>query len=242
MCGFSGEVRTDGAAADVAAVAAMADTMASRGPDGGGTWSQGRVALGHRRLKIIDLSERAAQPMVDPDLGLTIAFNGMIYNYPQLRAELEAAGHRFFSTSDTEVLLKAYAAWGDRFVERLAGMFAFCITERDTGRVLLGRDRLGIKPLYLSRGPGRLRFASTLPALLAGGGVDTSIDPVALQHYLTFHSVVPAPRTLLNGVRKLPPATTLAIEPDGREHETTYWAPSFTRNPDYAGMDASDWR
>ena len=242
MCGFSGEVRSDGRAADVGAVAAMAATMQRRGPDAGGSWSQRAVALAHRRLKIIDLTERAAQPMVDPDLGLTIAFNGMIYNYPALRAELEAAGYRFFSTSDTEVLLKAYAEWGDRFVERLAGMFAFCITERDSGRVLLGRDRLGIKPLYLSRTPGRLRFASTLPALLAGGGVDTSIDPVALQHYLTFHSVVPAPRTLLNGVRKLPPATTLALEPDGRERETTYWAPAFTRNPDYAGMDAGDWR
>ena len=242
MCGFSGELRNDGRPADVGAVAAMAATMERRGPDSGGSWSQRGVALAHRRLKIIDLSERAAQPMVDPDLGLTIAFNGMIYNYPELRRELEATGHRFFSTSDTEVLLKAYAAWGDRFVERLAGMFAFCITERDSGRVLLGRDRLGIKPLYLSRAPGRLRFASTLPALLAGGDVDTSIDPVALHHYLTFHSVVPAPRTLLNGVRKLSPATILAIEPDGRERETTYWAPSFTRNPDYAGMDAADWR
>ena len=216
--------------------------MARRGPDAEGAWAQGGVALAHRRLKIIDLTERAAQPMVDPDLGLTIAFNGMIYNYPQLRAELEAAGYRFFSSSDTEVLLKAYAAWGDRFVERLAGMFAFCITERDSGRVLLGRDRLGIKPLYLARRPGALRFASTLPALLAAGGIDTSIDPIALQHYLTFHSVVPAPRTLLNGVRKLPPATILAIESDGREHQTTYWEPSFTRNPDHAAMGHNDWR
>ena len=220
----------------------MAATMARRGPDAAGSWAQGPVALGHRRLKVIDLSERAAQPMVDPDLGLTIAFNGMIYNYPQLRVELERLGYRFFSTGDTEVVLKAYHAWGDRFVERLAGMFAFCITERDSGRVLLGRDRLGIKPLYLSRGRGRLRFASTLPALLAGGGVDTSIDPVALAHYLTFHSVVPAPRTLLNGVRKLPPATLLAVEPDGTERETIYWAPAFSRNPAHAGMSAEDWR
>ena len=147
MCGFSGEVRSDGAPADVAAAAAMAATMSRRGPDAAGSWAQGRVALAHRRLKIVDLSERAAQPMVDPDLGLTIAFNGMIYNYPQLRAELEQRGYRFFSTGDTEVVIKAYHAWGDRFVERLAGMFAFCITERDSGRVLLGRDRLGIKPL-----------------------------------------------------------------------------------------------
>ncbi|HVM18533.1 MAG TPA: N-acetylglutaminylglutamine amidotransferase [Egibacteraceae bacterium] len=242
MCGFSGEVRTDGGAADIAAVDTMAATMARRGPDAAGSWSQGRVALGHRRLKIIDLSDRAAQPMVDPHLGLTVAFNGMIYNYPQLRADLEHRGYQFFSTGDTEVILKAYHAWGDRFVDRLVGMFAFCITERDSGRVLLGRDRLGIKPLYLSRATGRLRFASTLPALLAAGDVDTSIDPVALQHYLTFHSVVPAPRTILNGIRKLPPATLLAIEPDGREHTTTYWSPTFERNPDHAGMSAEDWR
>src|SRR5688500_667562 len=141
MCGFSGEIRTDGRPADVGAVAAMGDTMARRGPDGAGAWSQGSVALAHRRLKVVDLSERAAQPMVDAELGLTIAFNGMIYNYPQLRAELEAAGYRFFSTGDTEVVLKGYHAWGERVVERLVGMFAFCITERDSGRTVLARDR-----------------------------------------------------------------------------------------------------
>ena len=220
----------------------MAQTMAPRGPDGSGTWSQGRVALGHRRLKIIDLSDRAAQPMVDPDLGLTIAFNGMIYNYPQLRAELDGLGYRFFSTSDTEVLLKAYHAWGEGFVQRLAGMFAFCIVERDSGRVVLGRDRLGIKPLYLSRQAGSLRFASTLPALLAGGGVDTSIDPIALQHYLTFHSVVPAPRTILQGVRKLEPATLLVLESDGTERRSTYWSPSFERSSEHEGWSPDDWR
>src|SRR5690606_31921426 len=153
-----------------------------------GVWSNGRIALGHRRLQIIDLSEAGAQPMVDPELGLTVAFNGCIYNYPELRAELQQAGYRFFSTSDTEVIAKAYRQWGDDFVDHLMGMFAICIVERDSGRVLLARDRLGIKPLYLTERPGRLRFASTLPALLAGGGVNTDIDPVALHHYLTFHS------------------------------------------------------
>ncbi len=215
--------------------------MGDRGPDGSGLWAQGPVALGHRRLKIIDLSERAAQPMVDPELGLAVAFNGCIYNHHELRRELEGAGYRFFSTSDTEVLLKAYHRWGDACVERLSGMFAFCMVERDSGRVLLARDRLGIKPLYLAEVDGVLRFASTLPALLAGGGVDTSIDPVALHHYLTFHSVVPAPRTILRGVRKLPPATTLAVEPDGRRHETTYWRAEFTRRPEHADWSPRDW-
>jgi asparagine synthase (glutamine-hydrolysing) len=240
MCGFAGEFapRHD---PDLGAVAAMTRTMTSRGPDAGGSWSQGGLALGHRRLAIIDLSSAGAQPMHDAELGLTVAFNGCIYNYPELRNELEGRGYRFFSHSDTEVLLKAYDAWGDRFVDRLQGMFAFAIGERDSGRLLLGRDRLGIKPLYLADVGGRLRFASTLPAILAGGGVDTRIDPVALHHYLTFHSVVPAPHTILRGITKLPPATLLAVEPDGTRTETTYWEPRFERHPDRVGWSAGDW-
>ena len=137
----------------------MADAMAPRGPDGAGVWSQGRVALGHRRLKIIDLTEAGAQPMVDSDLGLAIAWNGCIYNYKELRRELEDHGYRFFSHSDSEVLVKAYHRWGDDFVSHLKGMFAFAIAERESGRVLLGRDRLGIKPLYLTEDSHRVRFA-----------------------------------------------------------------------------------
>jgi asparagine synthase (glutamine-hydrolysing) len=238
MCGFAGELAPR---PDLAAVAAMTDTMGSRGPDAAGAWSQGQVAFGHRRLAIIDLSAAGAQPMHDAELGLTVAFNGCIYNYPELRNELMGKGHRFFSHSDTEVLLKAYREWGDRFVERLHGMFAFALTERDSGRLLLGRDRLGIKPLYLTDVGGRLRFASTLPALLAGGGVDTRIDPVALHHYLSFHSVVPAPHTILRGVRKLSPGTTLAIEPDGRRTETRFWEPRFERDPARADWSERDW-
>jgi asparagine synthase (glutamine-hydrolysing) len=241
MCGIAGEVRLDGARPDVAAVAAMADAMERRGPDATGTWAQGRVALGHRRLRIIDLSEHGAQPMVDAELGLSVCFNGCIYNYEALRQELIGHGYRFFSHSDTEVLIKAYHRWGDRFVERLHGMFAFALVERDTGRVLLGRDRLGIKPLYLSETPDRVRFASSLPALLAGGDVDTRIDPVALHHYLSFHSVVPPPLTILQGVQKVPPATLVALEPDGRRTEDVYWRPDFTRHADRAGWSARDW-
>lgn len=126
----------------------MGAIMEDRGLDGRGAWSNGLAALTLRRLKIIDLSERGTQPMVDSELGLSIVFNGCIYNYPDLRQHLEKKGYRFFSTSDTEVLLKAYHYWGNRFVEQLKGMFAFCIVERDTSRVVLGRDRLGIKLLY----------------------------------------------------------------------------------------------
>src|ERR1700742_5184195 len=147
----------------------MAETMTPRGPDAAGVWSQGRVALGHRRLKIIDLSEAGAQPMVDSELGLVVCWNGCIYNYKQLRRELSERGYRFFSHSDTEVLLKARHHWGDRFVDRLYGMFAFAIVERDSGRVLLGRDRLGIKPLYLTEDAHRGRVASTVAAPPGGG-------------------------------------------------------------------------
>jgi asparagine synthase (glutamine-hydrolysing) len=219
----------------------MAEAMAPRGPDAAGAWSQGRVALGHRRLKIIDLSEAGAQPMVDSDLGLAVAWNGCIYNYKDLRRELSEHGYRFFSHSDTEVLLKAYHHWGDRFVDRLFGMFAFAIVERDSGRVLLGRDRLGIKPLYITEDAKRIRFASSLPALVAGGGIDTRIDPVALHHYLTFHSVVPPPHTILRGVSKIPPATLIAIEPDGRRTTTTYWAPDFSRRDEHKDWSEKDW-
>jgi asparagine synthase (glutamine-hydrolysing) len=134
---------------------------------------------------------------------------------------LQAKGYRFFSEGDSEVILKAWHAWGPRAVERFRGMFAFAIWERDSRRVFLVRDRLGIKPLYLAETAGALRFASTLPALLAGGGIDTSIDQAALHNYLSLHAVVPAPRTILNGVKKLPPATILTIEPDGRRASTS---------------------
>lgn len=216
--------------------------MRDRGPDSAGSWSQGGVGLTHRRLKIIDLSAASGQPLVDPIAGLTGVFNGCIYNYRELRAELAALGHTFASHGDSEVVLKAYAEWDTDFVDHLIGMFALAIVERDTGRVVLARDRLGIKPLYVADTPGALRFASTIPALLAGGGVDTAIDPVALHNYLTFHSVVPAPRTMLRGVRKLPPATVRVIEADGRSHDRVYWAATFGRHPDRADWSDTDWQ
>jgi asparagine synthase (glutamine-hydrolysing) len=242
MCGIAGEIRFDGSTPDVEAVARITAEMHRRGPDGSGVYAVGAIALGHRRLKIIGLSEHGAQPMIDPELGLSAVFNGLIYNYRELRVELEAAGYHFFSTSDTEVLLKAFKHWGPGCVERFLGMFAFAVADRDTGVLTLGRDRLGIKPLYLAEAPGRLLFASSLPALLKAGGIDTSIDPIALHHYMTFHSVVPAPRTILSGVRKLPPATVRTIQPDGTSSDRLYWQPSHIRRPEHAGMSAGDWR
>lgn len=242
MCGLAGEIRFDGAAIDPGAVARMNQSQTARGPDGQGLMVFDRFGFGHRRLKIMDLSDAAQQPMFDPGLGVGIVFNGAVYNHNALRQELQAKGYRFHSSGDTEVLLKAYHAWGPRFVERLNGMFAFAIWERDSGRVLLGRDRLGIKPMYLAPVPGALRFASTLPALLAAGGVDTAIDTDALHHYLSLHAIVPPPRTLLRGVRKLAPGSLLHIEADGTQREERYWSLSFERSAEDESRSFDDWK
>ncbi len=241
MCGIAGEIRFDGKTPDSAAVARMAEAMAQRGPDAAGLFAQANVAFGHRRLQIIDLSDRSQQPMVDPALGLAIVFNGCIYNYRDLRRELEGLGYRFFSEGDTETILKAYHAWGPDCVERLSGMFAFAVWERDSRTVTLARDRLGIKPLYFSDAPGRFRFASSLPALLAGGDVDTRIDPVALNYYMNFHAVVPPPHTILQGVRKLPPATVLRITPDGKQSQRRYWHVEHVADPAEKSLTYDDW-
>ncbi|WP_436643321.1 N-acetylglutaminylglutamine amidotransferase [Microbaculum sp. FT89] len=242
MCGIAGEIRFDGTFADANAVSRMTEALAPRGPDGSGVIAQGPVAFGHRRLKIIDLSNKAGQPMTDPELGLTIVFNGCIYNYPELRAELEAKGYRFFSHGDTEVILKAFHAWGDACVERFHGMFAFAIVDRDSGIVTLARDRFGIKPLYYAETDKALRFASTLPALLEAGDVDTAIDLAALHTYMTFHAVVPPPRTILKGVRKLPPATIRRLTPDGATTDRVYWAPPYDRIPGEGNVSREEWR
>ncbi len=229
MCGLCGELRFDGAAPDMAAISRMSDQLARRGPDHCGTYQDGPLAFGHRRLSIIDLSAHAHQPMVDAALQLTLVFNGTIYNYRELRAELQALGYRFFSDGDSEVILKSYHAWGDQCVTRFKGMFALAIWDQRSSQVFLARDRFGIKPLYLNQTSHRLRFASSLPALLAGGGVDTTLDAVALHHHFTLHTVVPAPRTVLQGVRKLAPASTMRFDPDGTVTEQVYWTLDATR-------------
>lgn len=242
MCGFAGERRFDGQLADIGLVARMNDSHARRGPDGAGVYAQGPLAVGQRRLKIMDLSERAQQPMIDPDLGLGIVYNGAIYNHPELRAELKSKGYRFYSEGDTEVILKAYHHWGLDFVKHFYGMFAFALFERDSGRVVLARDRLGIKPLYYAHDAKALRFSSTLPALLQADGIDRDIDPVALHYYMHFHSVVPAPHTMLKGVRKLPPGTLMVIGADGHEEPKPYWDLSFERSDADRGKRFEEWR
>jgi asparagine synthase (glutamine-hydrolysing) len=242
MCGIAGEIRFGASNADVAAVLAMTEAQARRGPDDEGIYSIGARCFGHRRLSIMDLSRRAHQPFIDNELGLGIVFNGAIYNHHELRAELAAMGYRFASTGDTEVILKAWHAWGEAALQRFYGMFAFALWERDSGITHLVRDRLGIKPLYYSLDASRLRFASALPALLKGGDIDTALDPQALHHYLSWHAVVPAPLTILRGVRKLAPGSHMTVHPDGRCETSTWWRLGFARSAEDEARSFSEWR
>jgi asparagine synthase (glutamine-hydrolysing) len=229
MCGICGELRFDQSVPDMDALKRMAAKLARRGPDHEGFFNGGALAFGHRRLSIIDLSAHSDQPMVDDDLKLALVFNGTIYNYKELRAELVEMGYDFFSDGDTEVILKAYHAWGEKCVQRFYGMFAFALWDMRDKSLFLARDRLGIKPLYYALDGVSLRFASTLQALLAAGGVDTSLDAVALHHHFTLHSVVPAPRTILRGVKKLPPAHTMTFTSTGEVKLQRYWSLDATR-------------
>ncbi|MGF1642626.1 MAG: N-acetylglutaminylglutamine amidotransferase [Thiotrichales bacterium] len=240
MCGICGELRFDGAVPDLGVVRGMLSRLERRGPDDEGIYAQAPVVLGHRRLSIIDLSPRSHQPMVDPAAGLAIVFNGTIYNYRELRAKLLALGHRFTSEGDTEVILRAYAQWGVDCVEHLVGMFAFAIWNLRQETLFLARDRLGIKPLYFSETRACFRFASNTQALLAAGDVDTGIDVAALHHLFTLHAVVPAPRTILRGIRKLEPAHTLQIDRNGRVTRRRYWSLD-ARRPMVALTD-DEWR
>jgi len=239
MCGICGEFRFDGQAPDLSLTHKMMARLERRGPDHGGSYSDGPIALGHRRLAIIDLSEHANQPLVDQQLGLALVFNGTIYNFPALRSELQDKGYHFFSTGDSEVILKAYAEWGEACVERLHGMFAFAVWDMRKQQLFLGRDRMGIKPLYYSFNEKRLIFASNAQALLSTGDIDTSIDSVGLHHQLTLHAVIPAPHTILNGIKKMRPAHYMYFKPDGSCSEREYWVLNATRPAEK--MDENEW-
>jgi asparagine synthase (glutamine-hydrolysing) len=215
MCGLYGALSFSGQAVDQSLATAMSEKVARRGPDDQGEWFDGPVMLGHRRLSIIDLSPQGHQPMQDTDGRYIIIFNGTIYNYPGLREQLIADGYRFNSQSDTEVILNAYACWGEQCTEKLHGMFAFAIWDKKNQSLFLARDRMGIKPLYYAQTPSGFYFASNPQALLATGLCDTRIDPVGLHHQLSLHAVIPAPRTLLKGIRKCRPAFHILVDSDG---------------------------
>jgi len=207
-------------------VSRMRDAMIHRGPDGAGTWisGDGRIGLGHRRLSIIDLSDAASQPMGNEDGKLQIVFNGEIYNHAGIRAELEApGGHRFRTDhSDTEVILHAFEEWGIGCLDRFRGMFAIALWDGRTRELWLIRDRIGIKPLYYSVHDGRVVFASEIKALLRDPEQRRTVDEESLFHYLSFLTV-PSPRTLFEGIRKVPPGTWIRFRENGDVREERYW-------------------
>jgi asparagine synthase (glutamine-hydrolysing) len=223
MCGIVGLVSPRRRGASAEAVAAMADVLAHRGPDDHGLYvDEGRrAALGFRRLSIIDLAG-GHQPMANEDGSLRLVFNGEIYNYRELRGWLEARGHRFATSSDSETILHAYEELGDGCVERLRGMFALAIWDAKAGRLFAARDRLGIKPLYWTVVNGDLLFASEIKSLLRHPGVRAELDEESLHHYLTF-LCTPAPATMFRGIQKLPAGHTLSFDGDGAARIARYW-------------------
>ena len=232
MCGIvsSYHPARDGGACEIGVIERMRDAMAHRGPDGVGAWRSpnGRCAMGHRRLSIIDLSENANQPMFSADGAIAVVFNGEIYNHAEIRAELESLGKHQFRTdhSDTEMLIYAYAEWGPACVHKFYGMFAAVIYDmRDAARPALHffRDRVGVKPLYFSRTPkGEWLFASEIKAILKHPDVRREMDPLAFNHYLSF-IVAPAPMTMFKGIFKLPAGYWATLHSDGRCEAHRYW-------------------
>jgi asparagine synthase (glutamine-hydrolysing) len=222
MCGIVGVLYRNGDRPEESTLRRMTDKLQHRGPDGFGVKLFPQAALGHRRLAVIDLSTAAAQPLSDHSDSVYIAFNGEIYNFRALRAELEQAGYAFKTRGDTEVIVNGYLAWGHRVVDRLDGMFAFAIWDSVRQTLVLARDRTGKKPLFVYEDPHRLVFASELKGLLAHPGLDTRENPEAIAQYLT-HGYVPSPATWYARIRTVRPATVEIHPLHGASTERTYW-------------------
>src|SRR3954470_3089879 len=220
MCGIYGIVQLNGAAADPALLSRMGRVTVHRGPDDEGVHADRSCAIGMRRLSIIDL-EGGHQPLSNHDGTVWLVCNGEIYNFRELRRELEACGHRFKTHSDSEVVLYAYIQYGDAFVERLNGMYAFALWDKSRERLLVARDRLGVKPVYVANNGRRLAFASEAKALLELPDQEVALDVGAVASYLEL-GYVPAPQSLFRGIRKLPPASVLIVE-KGCVEERRYW-------------------
>jgi asparagine synthase (glutamine-hydrolysing) len=237
MCGICGKIYFDPERlVTQQEVLQMSHTLAHRGPDGEGVWANGNVGLAHRRLAIIDLRAIAAQPMSNADGSVWITFNGEIYNFRELRADLEARGYRFRTQSDTEVIIHAYEAYGRGCLERLRGMFAFAIWDARTRVLLLARDRVGKKPLFYWVGRDCLLFASEIKALLADRAVPLAPDPIAVDHFLALH-YVPAPHTAFQGIYKLPAAHWLEVR-HGQIETGRYWKLRYTPKQHLTEQDA----
>ncbi len=231
MCGICGVLAfNDNFAHDERVVRAMRDTMIHRGPDDAGVWSspKGRATLGHRRLSIVDVSHSGHQPMSNEDASVWVTFNGEIYNHAELRAELEANGHRYRSRCDTETIVHLYEDEGERCVERLDGMFAIAIWDERRRELFLARDRLGKKPLYWTRTSSGLAFASEIKALLRHPAISPDLDISAFHDYLTF-VCTPAPSTMFAGISKLSPAERMTVDEVGNIRSDIYWTPMSAR-------------
>jgi asparagine synthase (glutamine-hydrolysing) len=235
MCGICGIIISDvKKPVDKSLVEEMCKTIIHRGPDDQGIYVKGNVGLGSRRLSIIDL-ESGKQPIHNEDESVWIVFNGEIYNYPDLMQLLERRGHRFYTHSDTEAIVHAYEEFGEEFLQHLNGMFAFALWDSRRQRLLLARDRTGIKPLYYAWYNNSLLFGSELKVILAYPGFPRSVDVVALDEYLSFE-YVPTPRTIFQNISKLPPGHTLSFE-NGQTLLTQYWDMHLERSEGGARKD-----
>ena len=236
MCGFVGFLAlTNDAAPTEAWIGTLIDTIAHRGPDDHGILVDGRAALGFRRLSILDLSQAGHQPMTSRDGTLSMVFNGEIYNYVELRAELRALGHHFVSSGDTEVLLASYAQWGPRCVDRLVGMYAFCIIDRRTSTMFVARDRLGIKPLYVVSHPRGVLFASELKAIRRSGLWGGALNTARFAQFLSFGRTEEVPDdadTYLEGVHQILPGHSCTLRFDGTRTDERYWTPPHAEQPE----------
>ena len=242
MCGVAGIIDHRNGAISPAVLRRMTDAVAHRGPDGEGHWIEGGVGLGHRRLAIIDLSPAGHQPMVSTDHRYVLSYNGEIYNFRELRAELEALGYWFRSNTDSEVLLNAFVQWGAKVIPRLNGMFAFAIWDRRDRILTLGRDRYGIKPLYYAEADGKFLFGSEQKAILAAMPGRPGVDREALFEYFTFQNIF-SDRTLFQGIKLLPAGhiATLDIKVSGVALDLAqYWDFDF-QEPTQAG-DPEEYR
>ena len=224
MCGIAGIYNFDGAPASPVTVKAMTEAIAHRGPDGEGQFTDGPVALGHRRLSIIDLSDAAHQPMPSADGRLVITYNGEVYNFQELRIDLEAKGHSFRSRGDSEVLVTALREWGDAAVSKFNGMFAFAAWDRAKRRLVIARDRFGVKPVYYWSDGKTLLFASEIKAFLKFPGFKAKVNRRNLVEYMTFQNFI-SDQTLFEGVRILPAGSMLVIEHGMRDvpEPIKYW-------------------
>lgn len=235
MCGIVGMFNRSGAPAASAVLTAMTDKLAHRGPDGEGTYLDGALGLGHRRLSILDLSDAGRQPMETADGRYVVTYNGEIYNFRELRKELEALGCAFHSRCDTEVLLQAYVRWGKQCLDRLNGMFAFAVWDRQARELFLARDRYGIKPLYVTECGETFLFASEIKALAVHPAFRTDVDREALLEYFTFQNFF-TDRTLFKGVRLLPAGSWMVVSAQMVGAPVSYWDYDF-REPEQAGDD-----